>query len=42
MENPVVSVIVPVYNVEQYLPQCLDSIEYCESDIEEHRDYLCE
>ena len=26
MENPVVSVIVPVYNVEQYLPQCLDSI----------------
>ena len=26
MENPVVSVIVPVYNVEPYLPQCLDSI----------------
>lgn len=26
MENPVISVIVPVYNVEQYLPQCLDSI----------------
>ena len=24
--NPMISVIVPVYNVEQYLPQCIDSI----------------
>lgn len=24
--NPLVSIIVPVYNVEQYLAQCLDSI----------------
>ena len=26
MENIKVSVIVPVYNVEQYLPKCLDSL----------------
>ena len=26
MTEPMVSVIVPVYNVEQYLPQCVDSI----------------
>ena len=26
MSNPLISVIVPVYNVEQYLPSCLDSI----------------
>ncbi len=26
MENPKISIIVPVYNVEQYLPRCLDSI----------------
>lgn len=26
MDNPKISVIVPVYNVEQYLPRCLDSI----------------
>lgn len=26
MENPMVSVIVPVYQVEAYLPRCLDSI----------------
>lgn len=26
MTDPLVSVIVPVYNVEQYLPQCVDSI----------------
>lgn len=24
--KPLVSIIIPVYNVEQYLPQCLDSI----------------
>ena len=24
--NPKVSIIIPVYNVEQYLPKCLDSI----------------
>ena len=23
---PVISIIVPIYNVERYLPQCLDSI----------------
>lgn len=26
MDNPKISVIVPVYNVEQYLPRCIDSI----------------
>ena len=26
MKKPIISVIVPVYNVEKYLPQCLDSI----------------
>lgn len=26
MNNPLVSILVPVYNVEAYLPQCLDSI----------------
>lgn len=26
MENQLISVIVPVYNVEEYLKQCLDSI----------------
>lgn len=26
--QPLISVIIPVYNVEQYLPQCLDSIIY--------------
>ncbi|MDE7248136.1 MAG: glycosyltransferase [Lachnospiraceae bacterium] len=26
MSNPFLSVIIPVYNVEQYLPRCLDSI----------------
>ncbi|MDM8153164.1 glycosyltransferase family 2 protein [Bacteroides gallinaceum] len=26
MKNPIVSVIVPIYNVESYLSQCLDSI----------------
>ena len=25
-ERPLVSVMVPVYNVEPYLPQCVDSI----------------
>ena len=25
-ERPLVSVMVPVYNVERYLPQCVDSI----------------
>ncbi|MDR1145662.1 MAG: glycosyltransferase [Verrucomicrobiales bacterium] len=26
MRQPIVSVIVPVYNVEKYLPKCLDSL----------------
>ena len=26
MPNPKISVIVPVYNVENYLPRCVDSI----------------
>ncbi|MGL6057799.1 MAG: glycosyltransferase family 2 protein, partial [Culicoidibacterales bacterium] len=26
MNQPLVSVVVPVYNVAQYLPKCLDSI----------------
>lgn len=26
MNNPLVSILVPVYNVEEYLPQCLDSL----------------
>ena len=26
MENPTVSIIVPVYNVKEYLPRCLDSL----------------
>ena len=26
MENPIITVIVPVYNVEKYLCRCLDSI----------------
>lgn len=26
MSNPKISVIVPVYNVEKYLGECLDSI----------------
>ncbi len=26
MNNPKISIIVPVYNVEQYLPRCMDSI----------------
>ena len=35
MDNPKVSIIVPVYNVESYLAQCLDSlIEQTLTDIE--------
>ena len=26
MQNPLISVIIPIYNVERYLPQCLDSV----------------
>jgi len=26
MDNPKISVIIPVYNVEKYLAQCLDSL----------------
>ena len=26
IEQPIISVIVPIYNVEQYLPKCIDSI----------------
>ena len=26
MNNPIVSIIIPVYNVENYLTQCLDSV----------------
>ena len=26
MENELISIIVPVYNVEEYLRECLDSI----------------
>lgn len=26
MSNPLISVIIPVYNIEQYLPKCLDSV----------------
>jgi len=26
MNNPLVSILIPVYNVEAYLPQCLDSV----------------
>lgn len=27
MKKPRVSVLVPIYNVERYLPKCLDSLE---------------
>ena len=26
MSNPLISIIVPVYNVEEFLPKCIDSI----------------
>ena len=26
MSNPLLSIIVPVYNVEDYLPQCVDTL----------------
>ena len=26
MENPLISVVVPVYNVENYMKQCIDSL----------------
>lgn len=26
MENPLVSIIVPIYSVSEFLPQCLDSL----------------
>ena len=39
MGSPKVSVVVPIYNVEKYLRQCLDSI--VNQDIERYRNYLC-
>ena len=27
MENELISIVVPIYNVENYLRQCLDSIQ---------------
>lgn len=35
--SPLVSVIIPIYNVEQYLQECLDSV--FESNIQTFRDY---
>ncbi len=26
MEKPIISIIIPVYNVQNYLPRCVDSI----------------
>ena len=28
MDNPLISIIVPIYNVEQYLEKCIQSIVY--------------
>ena len=36
MHNPLISVVVPVYNVEQYIRECVDSIvsqTYCHLEI---------
>ncbi len=27
MENEKISIVIPVYNVEKYLPECIDSVE---------------
>ena len=26
MKNPLISIIVPVYNIEEYLPRCIESV----------------
>ena len=32
---PLISIIVPVYNTEQYLPRCIDSIlDQCRTDFD--------
>lgn len=36
LESPLISIIIPVYNVEQYLPRCLDSVLN-----QDYRDWEC-